>query len=149
MLIQHRGQFKRLKLELDPLIAVIPKVPLLSSLVFYLKYIYKIIYLLNFYYYPNKIRKGFRVFSSDYSMARFSSSFLASRCSLISSRSLSWYSLAYFSARLKISTRFFLLSTLALTASLALLARFSACLLRRLRIVSGTAGSFASGILLL
>merc|ERR1719291_1222243 len=72
MLIQHRGQFKRLKYELAPLIAVIPKVPLLSSLVFYLKYIYKITYLLNFYYYPNKIRKGFRVFSSDYSMARFS-----------------------------------------------------------------------------
>merc|ERR1719291_525304 len=72
MLIQHRGQFKRLKYELAPLIAVIPKVPLLSSLVFYLKYIYKITYLLNFYYYPNKIRKGFRVFSSDYNMARFS-----------------------------------------------------------------------------
>merc|ERR1719291_1663300 len=72
MLIQHRGQFKRLKEELAPLIAVIPKVPLLSSQVFYLKYVYKITYLLNFYYYPNKIWKGFRVFSSDYSMARFS-----------------------------------------------------------------------------
>merc|ERR1719291_549725 len=72
MLIQHRGQFKRLKWELAPLIAVIPKVPLLSSLVFYLKYVYKITYLLNFYYYPNKIWKGFRVFSSDYSMPRFS-----------------------------------------------------------------------------
>jgi len=32
----------------------------------------KIIYLLNFYYYPNKILKGFRVFSSNYIMARFS-----------------------------------------------------------------------------
>merc|ERR1719384_2240800 len=55
---------------------------------------------------------------------------------------------AYFSAFLKISTRFFLRATLFSRASLALAALLACWRLRLLRMVSGTAGNFVSGILL-
>jgi len=67
---------------------------------------------------------------------------------LISSLSLFWYSLVYCSARLKASTRLALRASLLLTASLARSARFSACRLRFLSTVSGTAGNFLSGIVI-
>ncbi len=75
--------------------------------------------------------------------------FLASRLSLISSLSLSLYSLTYFSALLKISTRLARLWRLATRLALARAAATSAWRLRRFRIVSGTAGSFLSGMILL
>merc|ERR1719357_1337164 len=73
-------------------------------------------------------------------------SFLASLFSLSSSSSLVLYSLQYFSALLKTSTFLAFLAILLEMAALALRARLSACLFLFLRMVSGTAGNLASGI---
>merc|ERR1719245_2640622 len=75
--------------------------------------------------------------------------FLASLLSLISSRSFSRYCFTYFSARWNTSFLLACAAFLAATVALARSALAAACLLRRLRIVSGTAGHFLSGILLL